>query len=154
MVLISRWYPFQDGHSCQNKVQGPWSLILDTWYLIFDPWYLILDTWYLIHDPWYLILDRWSLILDPWSLIHDPWSMILASCHPVCLMQYAVMESSHLIRGCPGFLLGSTCKLLSSVRSGIHLEAKSGRRAESMFFNFLFDLNRPPAWCRRPRNPR
>ena len=68
MVLISRWYPVWDGHSCQ--VQGPRSLILDTWYLI-------LDTWYLIHDPWSMIIDTWSLIFDRWSLIHDPWSMIL-----------------------------------------------------------------------------
>ena len=28
MVLISRRYPFQDGHSCQDKVQGSRSLIL------------------------------------------------------------------------------------------------------------------------------
>ena len=88
MVLISRRYPFRDGHSCQ--VQGPWSLILDTWSLILDTWYLILDTWSLILDPWYLILDtwcsiidtwslffdHWSLIFNLWSMIHDPWSMI------------------------------------------------------------------------------
>ena len=34
MVLISRRYPFQDGHSCQNKVQGPRSNknLLILWY--------------------------------------------------------------------------------------------------------------------------
>ena len=74
MVLISRRYPVQDGHSCQ--VQGPRSLILDTWYLILDTWYLILDLWSMILDLWSLILDHWSLIFNLWSMILDPWSMI------------------------------------------------------------------------------
>ena len=81
MVLISRRYPFQDGHSCQNKVQGPRSLIYDPWSLILVPRSMILDpildTWSLIFDLWSMIHDPWSLIHDPWSLIHDPWSLVL-----------------------------------------------------------------------------
>ena len=73
MVLISRRYPFQDGHSCQNKVQGPRSLILDPWSMIFDPWSMI-------HDPWSMIFDLWSLIHDPWSMIHDG-KPLLRGCH-------------------------------------------------------------------------
>ena len=88
MVLISRRYPFQDGHSCQNKVQGPRSLILDPWSLIHDPWSMI-------HDPWSMIFDLWSLIHDPWSMIHDG-KPLLRGCHsgPVWPVRFRSVRSA------------------------------------------------------------
>ena len=110
MVLISRPYPFQDDHSCQNKVQGRSSKML-------DPWPTLFDTWSMIHDPWSLILDPWSMIHDPWSMIHDPWSLIL---HPWWEASAPRMSLwSGLVRsGRSGPVWSSRSGPVRSVRSG------------------------------------
>ena len=57
MVLISRRYPFQDAHSCQNKVHD----VLYTLYVIRSTLHLIRYTLYVISYTLYVIRLRFTL---------------------------------------------------------------------------------------------